>query len=296
MIPDNHHRDQSQHHGHPRDLVVYGKTATTDLLWPLITLTGAVRIALMHNGVVRLFNIDRIDGVAMFCKRHALEWATVDSARRLNDFKLLAMDMDSTLITIECIDEIAAAAGLKPQVAAITAAAMRGEIAYRESLTQRVALLAGISERVLADVYDERLALSPGAEMLMRAAKSAQLHTLLVSGGFTYYTERLKTRLGLDEAHSNTLEIVAGKLTGRLVGEIFDGAAKARAVQAAADRLGARRDQIMVIGDGANDLAMMAIAGTSIAYHAKPLVREQASFTLDTVGLDAVLGLFPPIP
>jgi phosphoserine phosphatase len=230
--------------------------------------------------------------LAAFCAANRLDHAIVPAARRLADFRLVAMDMDSTLITIECIDEIADLQGLKPQVAAITAQAMRGEIAYPESLRRRVALLAGLHESALARVYDERLRLSPGAETLIARLKTLGIHTLLVSGGFTFFTARLQTRLGLDEAHSNTLEIADGKLTGGLVGPIFDGDAKAAAVRAAIARLGIDRARAIVIGDGANDLAMMAEADVSIAYRAKPVVQAKATYAFNYCGLDGLLALY----
>ncbi len=212
---------------------------------------------------------------------------------KFSDFRLLAMDMDSTLITIECIDEIADFAGKKAEVAAITASAMRGEIDWPASLRQRVALLRGLDESVLQRVYDERLRLSPGADILVRAAHNAGIYTLLVSGGFTFFTERLKARLGIDAAFSNRLDIIEGKLTGLVLGELCDANAKARHVRDAAQKLGISREKIMVIGDGANDLKMMAEAGTSIAYRAKPVVQASATHAINDAGLDQVLGIFP---
>lgn len=213
--------------------------------------------------------------------------------KKLSDFRLLAMDMDSTLITIECIDEIADYVGKKPEVAAVTAAAMRGEIDWPTSLRQRVALLAGLDQSALEQVYEQRLRLSPGAESLIAAAKRAGLFTLLVSGGFTFFTYRLKQRLGLDAAFSNELEIIDGKLTGRVIGPLCDADAKAQHVQATAAQLAASREQIMVIGDGANDLKMMAVAGTSVAYYAKPVVQAQATLAINEGGLDEVLRHYP---
>lgn len=206
-------------------------------------------------------------------------------------FRLLAMDMDSTLITIECIDEIADFVGKKAEVAAVTAAAMRGEIDWPTSLRQRVAVLAGLDAKVLQTVYDERLQLTPGAETLVAAAKSAGVYTLLVSGGFTFFTERLQARLKLDAAFSNTLEVIDGRLTGRVVGPLCDAQAKAQHVRDAAAHLGAARAQIIVIGDGANDLPMMREAGVSIAYKAKPAVQAEATHAINQGGLDEVLQL-----
>jgi phosphoserine phosphatase len=211
--------------------------------------------------------------------------------RKLDEFKLLAMDMDSTLITIECIDEIADMQGLKPQVAAITEAAMRGELDFAESLTRRVALLEGLEASALQRVYDERLRLSPGAERLLAAVKAAGLKTLLVSGGFNFFTDRLKQRLGLDFTHANTLEILDGKLTGRVIGGIVDADEKQRTVERICREMGIPTSQAIVAGDGANDLKMMSVAGLSVAFRAKPVVREQADVALNFVGLDGLLSL-----
>ena len=211
--------------------------------------------------------------------------------RELSEFKLVAMDMDSTLITIECIDEIADMQGLKPQVAAITEAAMRGELDFAASLTQRVALLEGLDASALQRVYDERLKLSPGAETMLAAVQKAGLKTLLVSGGFTFFTTRLKERLGLDYTHANELEIVDGKLTGRVLGGIVDAEEKQRTVERVCAQMGITPSQAIVMGDGANDLKMMGIAGLSVAFRAKPVVRSQADVALNFVGLDGILNI-----
>jgi phosphoserine phosphatase len=212
----------------------------------------------------------------------------------LRDFGLVAFDMDSTLINIECVDEIAAAAGKKAQVAAITEAAMRGEIAdYKESLRQRVALLRGVAAQHLQDVYDRRLQLNPGAGELVAACRAAGLKTLLVSGGFTFFTDRVRDRLGIDFTRSNVLEIADGELTGRMVdqpwGDICDGEEKRRMLLQTCERLGIAPTRAIAIGDGANDLPMMREAGLSVAYHAKPKVREQAMLAINRGGLDRVL-------
>lgn len=221
-----------------------------------------------------------------------VDLAVVPSHCRLTDFRLIAFDMDSTLITIECIDEIAAFAGRKAEVAAITAASMRGEIPdFEHSLRQRVALFAGLDADILERVYKERLQLSPGAEQLLAAARAAGLQILLVSGGFTYFTERLRTRLALDHAHANTLEIVDGKLTGRVCGAIIDAEAKRNIVLQTSAAVGCSPAQVIVVGDGANDLRMMAAAGVSVAYRAKPLVRANATYRVDYSGLDAIARL-----
>jgi phosphoserine phosphatase len=206
--------------------------------------------------------------------------------------KMIAFDMDSTLINIECIDEIARAIGKMDQVSAITEAAMRGEIKeFSKSLIDRVALLAGTPESVLEDVYQNRLRLNPGASELLASVKKLGWHTVLVSGGFTYFANRLKNHLNMDFAQSNTLEIEMGYLTGKVIGHIVDGQAKAQIVSNQALEHGIRPDQVIVMGDGSNDLPMMAYAGLSIGYKAKPIVKEKADGAFDHVGLDAILDL-----
>ncbi|PZP93404.1 MAG: phosphoserine phosphatase SerB [Variovorax paradoxus] len=214
----------------------------------------------------------------------------------LSDFKLIAFDMDSTLINIECIDEIADAVGKKAEVAAITEATMRGEIRdFKESLTRRVALLQGVPVAALQQVYDERLRLNPGASELVAACKAAGLKVLLVSGGFTFFANRVRDRLGIDFTRSNLLDEADGALTGRVVpqawGDICDGAEKRRTLLEVASLLGAAPQQCIAVGDGANDLPMMGEAGLSVAYHAKPKVREQAMVSIEAGGLDRLLEL-----
>jgi phosphoserine phosphatase len=214
----------------------------------------------------------------------------------LANFRLIAFDMDSTLINIECVDEIADAAGRKAEVSAITEAAMRGEITdYKESLRQRVALLAGVPVAALDQVFNQRLQLNPGAESLVRACQAAGLKTLLVSGGFTFFTDRIRDRLRLDFARSNVLEIADGQLTGHMVdqpwGDICDGDEKRRMLLATCAEMGIEPSQAIAMGDGANDLPMMAVAGLSVAYHAKPRVREQAMVAINQGGLDRLLDL-----
>jgi phosphoserine phosphatase len=215
---------------------------------------------------------------------------------KLNDFKLIAFDMDSTLINIECVDEIADAAGRKAEVAAITEAAMRGEIAdYKESLRQRVTLLRGVSVAHMEQVYTQRLRLNPGAAELVTACKAAGLKVLLVSGGFTFFTDRVRDELGIDYTRSNVLEIKDSLLTGKMVnqpwGDICDGEEKRRMLLQTCEQLGINPKQAIAIGDGANDLPMMGEAGLSVAYHAKPKVREQAMVAIDEGGLDRLLEL-----
>jgi len=216
---------------------------------------------------------------------------------KLGDFKLIAFDMDSTLINIECVDEIADAAGRKAEVAAITEAAMRGEITdYKESLRRRVALLKGVSVDSMDEVYHQRLKLNPGAAELVHACKAAGMKILLVSGGFTFFTDRVKGELGIDYTRSNVLEVENGLLTGRMVdqpwGDICDGEEKKKMLLETCGMLAINPLQAIAMGDGANDLPMMGVAGLSVAYHAKPKVREQAMVAINEGGLDRLLEVF----
>ncbi|MEY3832396.1 MAG: phosphoserine phosphatase SerB [Pseudomonadota bacterium] len=232
------------------------------------------------------------NGLRQFCAERSHDLAILPAQFSADALQVLAMDMDSTLINIECIDEIADFAGKKAAVAEITAATMRGEIVnFSESLSKRVALLAGVPQTALHSVYEQRLQLNPGAELLIAGAHERHMHTLLVSGGFTFFTGRMQERLHLSETHSNKLEIVDGVLTGRVLGEIVDGTAKNHYVISACTTLGLTKKNALVMGDGANDLLMMADAGLSVAYRAKQVVKEKADIALDFVGLDAVLQL-----
>ncbi len=276
-------------------LVVQAADIDTPVLKALAKLAGAERIeALSRSGdqAFALLPAGNAPETSAYCARAALDCAFVEPGQRLDRVRLVALDMDSTLITIECVDEIADLLGIKPQVAAITASAMRGEIDFPESLTRRVALLAGLDIGALQRVYDERLELSPGAERLLAGMRTAGARSLLVSGGFTFFTERLKARLGLDYTCANTLEVADGKLTGRLTGPIVDAEAKAACFKRLSAELAADGGLAVAIGDGANDLAMLEAADVSIAYHAKPVVRARTTYAIDHCGLDAVLNLF----
>ena len=205
--------------------------------------------------------------------------------------RLLFTDMDSTLINIECVDEIADFINVKPEVSAITDAAMRGDIDFETSLRQRVALLKGLDTSVLERVYEERLKLNPGAEILLKGLKIKGIKTALVSGGFTFFTERLKEQLGLDYTMANVLTEKNGKLTGEVSGAICGAQAKADFLMTQCEKLGISTSQVVAMGDGANDLSMMKEAGLSIAYHAKPKVQSEADVVLNHCGLEGVLGM-----
>ncbi|HZN87307.1 MAG TPA: phosphoserine phosphatase SerB [Burkholderiales bacterium] len=255
-------------------------------------LAGAQAVERAGEAAYRLRAAAANPAVLAYCGGQRIDCAARDGAQRFADLKLLALDMDSTLITIECIDELGDLAGKKAEISEITALAMRGEIDYPESLYQRVALLRGLGVEALQRVYDERLRLSPGAEALVAACRRHGVRLLLISSGFSFFTDRLKQRLGLDFTVSNQLETHAGRLTGALVGDIVDAQTKAWRFLEAAQALGAAREQTVAIGDGANDLAMMAEAGTSVAFRAKPLVQAKASCALNYAGLDGVIPLF----
>ncbi|HEX4858894.1 MAG TPA: phosphoserine phosphatase SerB [Usitatibacteraceae bacterium] len=280
-----------------QDLVIQGNDLPADALRSVQTIAGSTA-AVQVAGPVPAWRLSDANPaarseVAAFCDRRSLDHAFVPAGREWNDIGLIAMDMDSTLITIECIDEIADFAGRKAEVAAVTAAAMRGEIDWPQSLRQRVSLLEGLDEAVLAAVYEQRLALTPGAEALIAFARAHGIRLLLVSGGFTFFTDRIRQRLGLDFAYSNLLGIRAGRLTGQVDGPLCDAHAKRRHLMETRDALGLAPQHTLAIGDGANDLPMMAEAGYSIAYRAKPKVQAAASAAINHGGLDRVLALFP---
>ncbi|MFC0251742.1 phosphoserine phosphatase SerB [Massilia consociata] len=277
------------------NLVLQGPQASLDTLERIAQLAQPARTAALGDHALRCEGVpfsaglkERIDAAAF---EAGVDACFIEAGRTLADFGLVAMDMDSTLITIECIDEIADMQGLKPQVAEITEAAMRGELDFAASLTRRVALLEGLDAASLQRVYDERLRISMGGETMLRAVQAAGLKTLLVSGGFTFFTDRLKERLGLDFTHANVLEVLDGKLTGRVLGGIVDAEEKMRTVQRVCGELGIDPRRAIVMGDGANDLKMMGIAGLSVAFRAKPVVRAQASVALNFSGLDGVLRI-----
>jgi phosphoserine phosphatase len=274
------------------NLIIQGADIATPNLKHVAKLAGASAIEAITPSAFRLCNAHEHADIAPFCEESRLDYAFVPAARRLADLRLAVMDMDSTLITIECIDEVADMQGVKPQVAAITAAAMRGEIDYPQSLRERVALLQGLDAGALKRVYDERVRLAHGAEMMLARFRRLGIKTLLASSGFTFFTDRLRERLQLDWTRSNVLEIAGGQLTGRLIGEIVDAGVKRQALIERRDQLGLDNHSIVALGDGANDLQFMGEAGVSIAYRAKPVVRAQATHAVSHVGLDGVLNLF----
>lgn len=215
----------------------------------------------------------------------------------LGDYKLIAFDMDSTLLAIETLDELADLANCKAEVAALTEAAMRGEVAdYKDSLRRRVALLKDLPASALDTIWNERVSLNPGVERLIAACKQAGLRCILVTGGFTCFTDKLVAQLGLDDVRANVLEVTDGRITGQLLpqawGDIVDGEEKKRKVLQTCAAMGISPAQAIAVGDGANDLAMMSVAGISVAYHAKPQVREQAKVVIDSGGLDRLLEVF----
>jgi phosphoserine phosphatase len=265
---------------------------TADQANDLARLAGSTRIHKIGGHAWRIHQAAPVNAIAPYCEAAHIDYGFIPDGARFADLKLLAMDMDSTLITIECIDELGDLAGLKTEIAGITAQAMRGELDYPQSLRKRVGLLTGLAEESLLRVYEERLKLTPGAEDLLAACKKHGVKLLLVSGGFTFFTDRLKYRLGIDYTISNHLEVKDGKLTGGLIGDIVDADAKALKFRDVVQELGAAREQTLAIGDGANDLKMMAQAGVSVAFHAKPVVRAQASCAITYCGLDAVVNLF----
>ena len=274
------------------NLVAQGRQLGPDEVFELARLAGCSSFTETANHAFRFRCTETNAAVGPWCDERRVDHAWMPEGRKFSDLGLVAMDMDSTLITIECIDELGDLAGKKPEIARITEEAMRGEIDYPESLRKRVALLKGLEETALLKVYEERLRLTPGAERLIEACKAHGVRLLLVSGGFTFFTERIKARLGFDYTVSNVLEIQGRRLTGKVLGDIVDADAKAGKFRDVMRELKIEKEKTVAIGDGANDLKMMAEAGLSVAFHAKPVVRSQASCALNWSGLDGVLNLF----
>ena len=274
------------------DLIIQGIDIETSDLRELAKLSGASQIERITGSAFRLVNASQQECIPSFCLEEELDFAFVNQLEDLANFRLVAMDMDSTLVGIESIDEIADMHGVRKQVTELTEKAMYGEIDFSESLIQRAALLKGLDHSVLQRVYDERLILNPGAEKMLTQMKIAGIKTMLISGGFTFFTDKLKDRLGLDYAFANTLEIVNGRLTGGLVGEIIGAKGKGQILKQISNELGFSKENLIAIGDGANDLPMFAEAEVSIAYHAKPIVQENATYVINHVGLDGIVNIF----
>ncbi|XZG68943.1 phosphoserine phosphatase SerB [Chitinibacteraceae bacterium HSL-7] len=275
-------------------LVIQGAEIATPDLKQLARLSDAHTIEQISATAFKLVgaNPANEEAVADFCESNQLDFAFIADELGVTDIGLVVMDMDSTLITIECIDEIADMVGIKDEVASITAAAMRGELDFRESLTRRVALLKGLDESALERVYEERLKLMAGAETMLEGFHKAGTRTLLISGGFTFFTDRLKTRLGLTRTIANVLEVQDGKLTGRVVGDIVDAERKKAELIRMREELGLQPHQVVAMGDGANDLPMLHEAGFGVACHAKPKVQAEAPFCINYVGLEGVYNYF----
>jgi len=276
-------------------LVLQAPGIRHDLIEQAAALVSANRITPLNACAMRLEDVDEtaLPELQDWARTRHVDIAALQIIRPLSAMKVLAMDMDSTLINIECIDEIADMVGKKAEVSAITEAAMRGEITdFSESLRRRVALLKGVAEADLLRVYNERLRLNTGAEKLISAMKAAGVHVMVVSGGFTFFTEKLRARLGLDSAHANVLEVNNGKLTGQVYGDIVDGNKKAAHLRSLALSLNATPEQCIAVGDGSNDLAMLSNASYSVAYRAKPVLQQAAAFQINYAGLDAILNWF----
>ncbi len=274
------------------NLIIQGLEVNNSDLRSVAKLSHADGIERITGQAFRLTNAIQSNDIPEYCSRSELDCAFITPEQKLSDIKLIVMDMDSTLLAIESIDEIADMQNIKPQVSAITQQTMKGEISFEESLTRRTWLLRGVHQDALQKVYDERVRLSSGAEKMLQQAKRFGIKTMVLSGGFTFFTERIKEKLGLDFAAANILEIENNRLTGKVVGDIIGRQGKAQVLKQVRDTLGLKREQIIAIGDGANDLDMMSESGISIAYHAKPIVKQHATYSINYVGLDGVVNLF----
>lgn len=274
------------------NLIIQGLDVENSDLRALAKLAQADHIERVTRQAFRLVNASSHPDIPEYCKEVQLDFAFVPIGTKLTDFGLVAMDMDSTLLAIESIDEIADMRNIKPQVAEITQRTMRGEIDFAESLIRRTALLAGLPQEALQTVYDEKVKLNPGAEKMLQRLQIAGLKTMVISGGYTFFTDRIKAKLGLDFAFANQLEISNDKLTGKVLGKIIGAEGKAEVLKRVRDELGFRKEQVIAIGDGANDLSMLESAGIGIAFHAKPILQKNSTYSINYVGLDGIVNLF----
>lgn len=274
------------------NLIIQGLEVENSDLRAVAKLVQASHIERITGQAFRLANANPHPDIPEYCSEVKLDFAFVPSGTKLTNFGLIAMDMDSTLIAIESIDEMAGMNNVKPQVAEITQSTMRGEIDFAESLIRRTALLEGLPQEALQKVYDEKVKSNPGANKLLQRMQAVGIKTMVISGGFTFFTDRVKTELGLDYAFANTLEIKDKKLTGQVLGNIIGAEGKAEVLKRIRDELGLNKEQVIAVGDGANDIKMLESAGIGIAYHAKPVLREKATYSINFVGLDGIVNLF----
>jgi phosphoserine phosphatase len=274
------------------NLIIQGLEIENSDLRAVAKLVQASHIERITGQAFRLANANPHPDIPEYCAEVKLDFAFVPSGTKLTNFGLIAMDMDSTLIAIESIDEMAGMNNVKPQVAEITQSTMRGEIDFAESLIRRTALLEGLSQEALQKVYDEKVKSNPGTNKLLQRMQAVGIKTMVISGGFTFFTDRVKTELGLDYAFANTLEIKNKKLTGQVLGNIIGAEGKAEVLKRIRDELGLNKEQVIAVGDGANDIKMLESAGIGIAYHAKPVLREKATYSINFVGLDGIINLF----
>jgi len=273
------------------ELILQGQALENEMVKSVCAQFGGTPISKGHYVQISTEKQVELADIATFNDLFPIDISLLPEDFNPHNVKLVISDMDSTLINIECIDEVADFIGKKAEVSAITEAAMSGELDFKGSLTRRVALLKGLDVSALERVFVERLKLNPGAEQLLERLRSKNIQFALVSGGFTFFTQQLKEQLGFAYCHANELEIFDQKLTGNLVGGIVDAKVKAEYLQSLCDELGVGPECAVAIGDGANDLEMMSLAGLGVAYHAKPKVQAQADCTLNHSGLDGLLAL-----